>query len=324
MFAIKAFTKGKTNLHVHLRVDNTTTVAQINKMGGTRSRDLLEITTQLWEYALSNSIIVTAEHLPGVLNTVADRESRIFLDSSNWMLSRSVFHQIEMPYLIKVDLFADRLTAQKDKYVSWKPDPGAMGVDAFSLDWFNLEAYAFPPFCLIGQVLSKIVKDGASLILIAPVWPTQPWYAQILKMITEPPILIPPVRDLLTSPQGTNHPLMQNGQLTLAVWHLSGSVLKQKAFQSNLQHSCSTPDVQGPSWLMQCPGKWNCWCHQQQVDPVCASVGHLANFLTVQQVRGLEYSSLNIYRSALSAYHPEIEGYPVGKHPRIKQLMRVQ
>jgi integrase len=37
---------------------------------------------------------------------------------------------------------------------------------------------------------------------------------------------------------------------------------------------------------------------------------------------GLEYTTLNSYRSAISAYHPEIDGVKVGKHPMISQLLR--
>ncbi len=79
---MKAYTKKLENIHVHLRVDNRTTVAQVNKMGGTRSIQLLEITQDLWNYSLSKNIILTAEHLPGVDNKIADWESRNFTDTS--------------------------------------------------------------------------------------------------------------------------------------------------------------------------------------------------------------------------------------------------
>ena len=36
----------------------------------------------------------------------------------------------------------------------------------------------------------------------------------------------------------------------------------------------------------------------------------------------LEYSTLNVYRSALSAYHPMIDGYKVGQHPLVRDLLR--
>ena len=37
---------------------------------------------------------------------------------------------------------------------------------------------------------------------------------------------------------------------------------------------------------------------------------------------GMEYSTLNVYRSALSAYHPEIQGHTVGQHPLVVQFMK--
>ena len=57
--------------------------------------------------------------------------------------------------------------------------------------------------------------------------------------------------------------------------------------------------------------KWSGWCHERRINSLQASVGQLANILTTQLHNGLEYSTLNGYRSALSAYHPDIEGHKV-------------
>ena len=62
-FAVQAFTKDKRDCHVHSRVDNTTAVAQINKMDGTWSRDLLLVAKELWQYCTKRSITLTVEHL---------------------------------------------------------------------------------------------------------------------------------------------------------------------------------------------------------------------------------------------------------------------
>ena len=94
-FALKAFTKDNSDMHVHLRVDNRATQAQINKMGGPRSQGLLEITKEIWHYCLSRNITITAEYLPGALNVEADYQSRVFMDSSNWKLKHQVVSQIE-------------------------------------------------------------------------------------------------------------------------------------------------------------------------------------------------------------------------------------
>ena len=45
-FAVQAMTKESKNIHVHIRSDNKTTVAHLNKMGGTHSGLLLKITKE--------------------------------------------------------------------------------------------------------------------------------------------------------------------------------------------------------------------------------------------------------------------------------------
>ena len=54
-----------------------------------------------------------------------------------------------------IDLFASRLNAQIPRYVSWRPEPQCVAVDAFSIQWGNEVFYAFPPFALIPRVLQK-------------------------------------------------------------------------------------------------------------------------------------------------------------------------
>lgn len=54
--------------------------------------------------------------------------------------------------------------------------------------------------------------------------------------------------------------------------------------------------------------KWTCWCRKQQVNLLSASLDSVLNFLASQFDAGLEYRTLNVYRSALSSTHPQIEG----------------
>lgn len=74
--AVKSVAKNKQNVHIHLKMDNTTAVTYVNKMGGTKSPILTNIAKDLWEYCLERKITLTAEHLPGSLNQTADLESR--------------------------------------------------------------------------------------------------------------------------------------------------------------------------------------------------------------------------------------------------------
>ena len=89
----------------------------------------------------------------GVDNTIADNESKIMKDHSDWMLCPETFHQVNQR--LEVDLFASRLTNQLLNFVSWRPDPMAMATDAFTLNWTEFRAYANPPRKLIGRILAQ-------------------------------------------------------------------------------------------------------------------------------------------------------------------------
>ena len=57
-------------------------------------------------------------------------------------------------------------------------------VDAFMLNWseFN-NIYVSPAFSVIGCCLQKI-REEASGIVIAPLWPTQPWFTRLMELHT--------------------------------------------------------------------------------------------------------------------------------------------
>ena len=181
--AIQAVLKNQSNLAVKLRLDNTTAVTYVNNQGGTRSPSLMLLTLELWNCCLQRNILITAEHLPGVSNILADRESRTFIDSSDWKLQPEIIQ-----YFLKdreIDLFATRLTNQLKSYVSWRPDPHAVATDAFSIDWSQMKGYAFPPFNLIPRTLMKVINDNANIVLVAPVWQTQHWWPLLLQLTVQ-------------------------------------------------------------------------------------------------------------------------------------------
>ena len=78
----------------------------------------------------------------------ADKLSRELNDNLEWSLDREVFCKLirKAGFRPQVDLFATRLNAQVQKFVSWKPDPQAWKVDAFAITWTGTKAYAFLRF----------------------------------------------------------------------------------------------------------------------------------------------------------------------------------
>ena len=182
--ALKTFVKNRTGVSVLLKVDNTTAVAYINNQGGTVSRDLVSLTRDLWMWCLERNIHIQAQHLPGVLNRTADAESRSMKDRSDWKLDEQIFTDINRRYgPLEVDLFASRLTNQCRRYFRWRPDLFAEATDVFLQDWTKVKGYANPPWNL--KVLSKVQAQGAELILVAPAWKAQPWYALLLSILVD-------------------------------------------------------------------------------------------------------------------------------------------
>ena len=135
-----------------------------------------------------------------------------------------------------VDLFATRLNHQLPQFVSWRPDPFALGTDAMRIPRIGWRGYAFPPFVLISRILRKVREEKSMILLIAPVWESQPWYPALLFMLVDYPILL---SDLLTDPFG-HHPLLMEGQLQLAAWKLSGEVSQQKEEMDQLAYAAES------------------------------------------------------------------------------------
>ena len=234
-YNLKSYCVDMRNEHIRLYLDNVTAVAFINGMGGTRSELCNKLSHDIWVWCIDRNLWVSAAHIPGVNNSVADSESRLRHDPTEWMLSNTVFKIIaDCFYHPEIDLFASRLNTQLPKYVSWRPDPGCIAVDAFSLNWTDKLLYAFPPFSLIARILQKLWEDKAQMILIVPYWSTQTWFTLLVKSFVAEPILLKPSRKLLTLPYQPEltHPLYP--QLKLLACHVSGRPSDVRKFQLGL------------------------------------------------------------------------------------------
>ena len=94
--AIRAFTRRWQGQRIRVVMDNTTAVSLITVMGSTRSSRCLVVTQEIWEYVLCHKSTITAQFLPGKQNVLADYQSRVFRDNTNWMLSREIFQALQL------------------------------------------------------------------------------------------------------------------------------------------------------------------------------------------------------------------------------------
>jgi len=65
-----------------------------------------------------------------------------------------------------LDCFASSINKQLPNYVSYTPDPNALYIDAFTVDWSKFKWYMFPPFRLIASILEKLRLDQAEALII--------------------------------------------------------------------------------------------------------------------------------------------------------------
>ena len=130
-------------------------------MGGSVSEKCNELAKHIWHFCIQENIWISAVHIPGKENTVADYMSRSLSDNTEWQLAPIIFKSIvhTFNFIPELDLFASYLNAQVPCYVSWFPDPNTVAYDTFSLSRENKMFYAFPPFSLVVATLAKIRKE---------------------------------------------------------------------------------------------------------------------------------------------------------------------
>ena len=197
----------------------------VSRTGGTYSMRLSDLAVEIWNWCICRNITIHAEHLPGLENVRADWESRHLTDSSDWMLHRDVFRQLESKEgHFSIGLFALRTNTQLPLYCSWRPDPNALAVDAFLITWRDQKPYLFPPFIIIPRCLNKLREEQVTTCVIAPVWPNQVFFPQLLAYVVDHPILLPPSLTLCWAQKGGTIP-WRRGATCLWPLHLSLEIL---------------------------------------------------------------------------------------------------
>ena len=221
--AFRVLPKTQSSITVLIRSDNSTAISYIHRMGSVQHPTLTHLARTIWQWCEERDIWLYASYVSSVSNYLAHFESRRLPDDTEWSLSSSAFTQIITKYgPPELDLFASYGNAKCRTYISWRPDPESVAVDAFTISWSNHRFYAFPPFSLILRALNKIIRDKAEGIVVVPQWPAQPWYPLFTDLIEGEPLILDSDPLLLISPySGTPCPM----KITLVAAKLSAKRL---------------------------------------------------------------------------------------------------
>ena len=218
--AIEKMSHRLQSAHILLQTDNRTLVAYIQKEGGTRSLQLLNLTYQLLHILDRNNITLSAVYLPGRYNGIADRLSR-GKPLPEWHLlphaTKGIFAKWGKP---DVDFFASAGSTVVERYVSRDcSDQHALFTDAFSQTWHCKLGWLFPPPCLIPRVLAHLNKCKGEFLLVAPNWEQTFWMSDLSNRSREQPLTIQNLETALIDTT-TNQPPQEVERLTLQVWRI--------------------------------------------------------------------------------------------------------
>lgn len=130
---------------------------------------------------------------------------------------------------------------------NFSPDSKILQLETRSLlsssgcDGSELESKSIVRISPIGRCLEKMKRSKTTIILIALLWVTQPWYPMLLEMLVEHPILLNSNIETLTHLSGEIHPLLQNRTLKLTAWKVSGEKKYLETYRERLKTLSSNP-----------------------------------------------------------------------------------
>lgn len=223
LLALIAFKSVLKGLHVQILSDNVTAGAYINNKGGPVP-SLSQVAVAVWSVATEYGILISCKHIAGVNNTVADRLSRT-PDLHNWMLHPGLFRSLEHrwgPH--SIDRFATFQNAQLPRFNSRFWEPLSEAIDALAQNWQNENNFVNPPWALLPQVIDKIVKEQASATLIAPMWPSQPWFQKLKAIAVTEPVILPRHKNTLWF-MGVDPEPKRNKGWNIAAWRVCGAIV---------------------------------------------------------------------------------------------------
>ena len=127
------------------------------------------------------------QFLPGKLNVLADSLSRgSQVLGSEWTPCQEVYRDLFRRWPVTIDLSATSINHRLQVYFSSVLDPQALATDAVRQNWDGLQAYAFPPFGFIPNVLAKVRQSrNLEVTLVVPFWPMKPWFLDILELFVD-------------------------------------------------------------------------------------------------------------------------------------------
>ena len=286
---------------VLIATDNTTVVAYVNKEGGMNSGPLCTLLWRILTWCTRNAVTLKARHIPGHLNVIADKLSRLGQTiQTEWSLNPEVFQAIcNRWHRPQVDLFATRFNNKLPQFVSG-PRPPSMGSGCSQPVMGRTGPIRLPTGSHLGQSGGEVVRlpvqqndtdctrvakhalvlGSGSYVQSDPPVPAQP--AQSANSTIQP--------DLTQKSVKSQPPCLAPRATTIKEQGFSEAV----AARIEAPQRRSTRSVYEAKWTI-----FTKWCLSNQVDVRAPPLKAIADFLLfLFQDRKLQPGTIGGYRSA--------------------------
>nr|XP_026501314.1 uncharacterized protein LOC113404600 [Vanessa tameamea] len=295
MYAVIAAIFSRATLLQHSRVilqcDNRTLVSYIKNEGGTRSRQLLDLTQKLLALVDHLNVVLLPHHLPGLYNTEADHLSRNRA-GSEWHLTEEATMRLFSLWGIP-----DRLVRVSDcvhvvtNYITLDLlDSNACFHDSFSRSWHYRLAWLFPPPSLIPRVIGHL-KVSLSLRSVHTSG------TQVEEALLE-------ARPESTGPQTTRK--NQRSE------HLSGGTMTM------IPPAQSTIRTYAPIW-----NKWVRFCQKNSINSRVPEPSNVARYLGYLYLsHGICHRTFLVYKSVKASVCETISAIKIASSPIVKHILK--
>ncbi|KAA6367347.1 MAG: hypothetical protein EZS28_037127 [Streblomastix strix] len=120
-------------------------------------------------------------HLPGVRNEIADALSRLSR-AGVYKLMEKIFQQtcLQMNLNPTIDLFSQHFNNLLLRFISKIRGHGETAIDTLNQTWKKELPWIHPPISLLPAVLKKIREEQIEAMIIAPLWPGQIRYTELV------------------------------------------------------------------------------------------------------------------------------------------------
>ena len=152
-----------------------------------------------------------------------DWELRHMRDSSDWMLERATFLQLESSLgLFSIDLYLHHGRMHISLYTAAGASTQQPGRECLVPTLGESSRICVPTIHLNHTLLGETLTEASERSVNCSSLAQSALVPSLLRVLMDYPTLLPPVQDFFIGPEGQSHPLVLQGHLPLAAWPISG------------------------------------------------------------------------------------------------------